>query len=231
MNTNKLEENLGVVIKNKELLKVALTHRSFLNENRGEDKQNERMEFLGDAVLELIISEYLYNNFPDREEGDLTSFRSALVRTESLAQASRELNVGPHLRLAKGEEDSGGQDKDYILANAFEAILGAIYLDQGYEVAKNLVYRLLIPRIDEIVKNRLDIDGKTRIQEMAQEHYKITPIYEVIKEEGPDHDKVFTVVVKFEDKQIAQGIGSSKQRAEEDAAQKGIEYINKSLNK
>jgi ribonuclease-3 len=227
MKIENLSKKLGIQFNDVSLLKRALTHRSYLNENRDVDKNNERLEFLGDAVLELIVSDYLYNKYPNRPEGDLTSFRSAIVRTESLADASRDLDYGKYLRMAKGEEESGGRDKDYILANTFEAILGAIYIDQGYIKCKNLVKNVLIPKIDNIVKNRLDIDGKTKIQELVQEKFKQTPIYEVVQEHGPDHDKEFVVVVKVGKKIIGKGKGSSKQRAEEAAAQKGLKFIEK----
>lgn len=225
--SKELEKKLGIKFNNPELLKRALTHRSYLNENRSVDKSNERLEFLGDAVLELIVSDYLYREYSERPEGDLTSFRSAIVRTESLALASRELGYGKYLRLAKGEEESGGRDKDYILANTFEAILGAIYIDHGYEVCKKLVTKILISKIENIVKNRLDIDSKTRIQEVVQSKYGRTPTYVVLKEHGPDHNKKFVVGVKVGKKIIGKGRGTSKQRAEEDAAKKGLEYIEK----
>jgi len=225
--SKELAKILGIDFKDISLLDRALTHRSYLNENRDANKNNERLEFLGDAVLELIISDYLYTNYPNRPEGDLTSFRSAIVRTESLADASRELNYGRYLKMAKGEEESGGRDKDYILANTFEAVLGAIYIDQGLDKCRDLVNRILISKIKNIVENRLDIDNKTKIQEVAQAKYKLTPIYEVIEEYGPDHDKEFTVVVKIGDKIIGKGKGGSKQRAEEAAAQRGLQYIKK----
>lgn len=228
---NDLEKSLGIEFNNIKLLQVALTHRSYLNEHRDEPEHNERLEFLGDAVLELIVSDYLYKTYPKRAEGDLTSFRSAIVRTESLATASRELGYGEYLRMAKGEEESGGKDKDYLLANTFEAVLGAIYLDQGYKECVKLVTRILITKVQDIVENRLDIDSKTKIQEVAQANYQITPTYEVIEENGPDHDKEFVVVIKLEDKIIGKGKGSSKQKAEEAAATNGLEYIEKSLNK
>lgn len=231
MEINELEKKLNITFNNKKLLINALTHRSYLNENDDVKENNERLEFLGDAVLELIISDHLYRAYPDRAEGDLTSFRSALVRTESLAQASRELDYGKHLRLAKGEEESGGRDKDYILANTFEAILGAIYLDKGYQECRGLVERTLIKRIENIVEKRLDIDSKTKIQEIAQARFKLTPTYEVIKEKGPDHDKEFITTIRLGKRIIGKGKGSSKQRAEEDAATEGLKYLEKSLNK
>lgn len=221
------EKNIGVEFRSKLLLETALTHRSYLNEHRSVQEHNERLEFLGDAVLELIVSDFLYTKYPQRAEGELTSFRSALVKTDSLAQTARNLEIGKYIRLSKGEEDSGGREKDYLLANAFEAVLGAIYLDKGYDTCKTFISRTLIPKIEEIVEYRLDIDNKTKIQELAQSVHKTTPTYEVVKEEGPDHDKIFTVVVKLENKIVGQGTGSSKQKAEEQAAKEGIEYIEK----
>jgi ribonuclease-3 len=222
-----LAKKLNIQFNDITLLERALTHRSYLNENRNIDRSNERLEFLGDAVLELIVSKYLYVKYPDREEGDLTSFRSAIVRTESLAQASRELGYGEYLKMAKGEEESGGRDKDYILANTFESVLGSIYIDQGFDKCKELVQKVLISKVDNIVENRLDIDNKTKIQELAQAKFRLTPTYTVVDEKGPDHDKTFTVAVKIGNKTIGKGKGSSKQKAEESAAEKGLEYIEK----
>ena len=223
-----LEKNLGIQFTNRDFLLTALTHRSFLNENREVPEHNERLEFLGDAVLELIVSDFLFRKYTDRAEGDLTSFRAALVRTDSLAQIAKELGLGEHMRLSRGEEDSGGREKDYLLANTFEAVLGAIYLDSGYENCVQFVHRVLLPKIGDIVKHRLDIDNKTKIQELAQSMYKSTPTYEVTDEQGPDHDKIFTVVVKIDNKIVGEGKGSSKQRAEEQAAKIGVEYIESS---
>ena len=224
------EKKIGVEFKDKDLLLLALTHRSYVNEHKDTDSHNERLEFLGDAVLELITSDYLFSTYPERTEGDLTSFRAALVRTESLADTAQEIGVGENIRLSKGEEDTGGRSKNYLLANALEAIIGAIYLDSGYEVARDFVHTHLLKKIDHIVENRLDIDSKTKIQEVTQSKYKVTPSYEVIEEEGPDHDKRFTVVVKINGKEIGKGFGTSKQKAEEDAAKSGIEYIENDNN-
>ena len=227
---NKIEEfekGIGITFVNKQLLKDALTHRSYVNEHKECKTHNERLEFLGDAVLELVVSDYLFNKFLTRPEGELTSFRSALVKTESLADTATTLNIGEYMFLSKGEEDTGGRTKNYLLANTFEAIIGAMYLDQGYTACKEFIYAHLLEKLGDIVKNRLDIDSKTKIQEMAQAKYKVTPIYEVIEQKGPDHDKEFTVVVKINSNVIGEGKGSSKQRAEEDAATKGIEYIKK----
>lgn len=208
------EKNIGVHFTTKAILETALTHRSYLNEHRNIPEHNERIEFLGDAVLELIVSDFLYQRYPDRPEGDLTSFRSALVKTDTLAQAARDLEIGEYIRLSKGEEESGGREKDYLLANAFEAVLGAIYLDKGYNTCKDFISRTLLPKIEQIVEYRLDIDSKTKIQELAQSVYKTTPTYEVIKEEGPDHNKTFTVAVKLDEKTIGRErvLANRKQR-------------------
>ncbi len=224
-NIKEFEERIGVFFLNKDNLIEALTHRSYLNEHKDCPAHNERLEFLGDAILELVVSDYLFHKYSNRPEGELTSFRSALVRTDSLADTAKALGIGDMVLLSKGEEDTGGRTKNFILANTFEAVIGGIYLDQGYEVSKEFVYRFLINKLEDIVKNRLDIDSKTKIQEIAQAKYKVTPIYEVTNEKGPDHEKMFTVVIKVNNKVIGEGVGSSKQRAEEEAATKGIKYI------
>lgn len=221
-----LEKILNIEFKDISLLDTAVTHRSFLNENVDISKNNnERLEFLGDAVLELIVSEYLFSAYTDREEGDLTSFRAATVRTTTLAETSRELGFGEYLKMSKGEEESGGKDKDYLLANLFEAILGAIYLDQGYSVCKEYIGRILIPKVENIVADRLDIDPKTQLQEVTQAMFKETPIYDVIKEDGPDHSKMFTVQAKITSKVLGMGEGSSKQKAEEEAAKESLQML------
>lgn len=225
---NSIKEKLGIEFKDEELLKTALTHRSFLNENRGmELKNNERLEFLGDAVLELIVSYRLFSTYPNRAEGELTGIRSALVKTESLAEQSRKLNIGDFLLMSKGEEDSGGRDKDYLLANAYEAILGAIYIDKGFEECKDFVERTILKQLDLIVENQLFIDPKTKVQELIQAKYRVTPTYEIVEEKGPDHEKLFTVVLKIGEKFSCKGHGPSKQKAEEEAAAKAIEKIEK----
>jgi ribonuclease III len=222
---NDFEQKIGISFNNINTLKLALTHRSYVNEHKSVNEHNERLEFLGDAVLELIISDYLFKKYPKRPEGELTSFRAALVRTDSLANTSRELDIGKYLMLSKGEEDTGGRKKNYLLANAFEAIVGAIYIDKGYEQSRDFVLGYLIKKLEYIVKHRLDIDSKTKIQEVIQEKYKVTPIYEIVSEKGPDHEKTFTVVIKIEDNIIGKGTGMSKQKAEEKAAQKGLNYL------
>lgn len=219
------EKRIGVSFSNLDILKLALTHRSYVNEHKSANEHNERLEFLGDAVLELIVSDYLFKKYPKRAEGELTSFRSALVRTDSLAETGKDLDIGKYLLLSKGEDDTGGREKNYLLANAFEAIVGAIYLDQGYIQSRDFVLESLIHKLDDIVENRLDIDSKTKIQEITQERYKVIPTYEVVSEVGPDHEKTFTVVIKVEDKVIGEGVGSSKQKAEEMAATNGLQYL------
>ena len=227
---SKLEEfaaSINVTFKDISLLDRALTHRSYINENRHSNKHNERLEFLGDAVLELIVSEFLFIKYPKRPEGELTSFRAATVKTSTLASTSRDLNVGKYLQMSKGEEATGGKDKDYLLANAFESILGSIYIDQGYNSCKKFVSEVLIIKIAEIVEKRLDIDSKTQFQEIAQRNYNTTPTYEVVKEDGPDHDKIFTVNVMVGKKVFGKGSGGSKQRAEDKAATEGLKKLTK----
>jgi ribonuclease-3 len=214
-----LGSKLGLEFKDLELLKGSLIHRSYLNELRDSTvKHNERLEFLGDAVLELIVTEYLYSKYPDKAEGDLTSFRAAAVRTESLYESAAVYDLGKYLYMSKGEESSGGRNRPYILANAFEAVLGAIYLDRGYDVAKSYLERNIITKIAEIVDKRLDIDSKSKLQEIAQEKLNYTPVYEYVSSEGPEHDKEFTMSVSIKGKEFAQGKGKSKQEAEQVAA-------------
>jgi ribonuclease-3 len=222
----KLLKNLEIPYKNINLYLEAFTHRSFLNENKREKiNNNERLEFLGDAVLELITSHFLFEQYKDRPEGDLTSFRAALVKTESLATLARQLKYGDALRMSKGEEATGGRDKDYLLANTFESLLGAVYKDLGYEQCEKLVSKYLFPKLSGIVESRLDIDCKTRFQEIAQNKFKVTPTYEVLEAVGPDHDKVFTMGVFIGKKELGRGTGASKQKAEEDAAKNALEKL------
>lgn len=220
---SKLESIIGVEFSDKQTLLSAVTHRSFLNENRtAEQEHNERLEFLGDAVLELIITDYLFSKYPDKPEGDLTSVRAALVNTNTLAEASTKLGVNEFLLLSKGESKDTGRARQYILANAFEAITGAIYLDQGYPKARDFIAKCLFDLTDEIVAKRLWQDAKSRFQEMSQEHAGVTPSYKTVKEEGPDHNREFTVGVYLKDKLIAEGSGKAKQEAEQEAALKGL---------
>lgn len=220
----KFEETIGVTFNNKELIKRAFTHRSYINEHAGTGlKHNERLEFLGDAVLELAVTAYLFEKYANRPEGELTAFRSALVNTITIADAAEKLGANDFLLLSKGEAKDTGKARQYILANTFEAIIGAIYLDQGYDVAAKFIGEQLFHRIDEIVEKGLWKDAKSWVQEKAQEVYSVTPSYEIIEESGPDHDKTFTVAIFFDGKQVATGAGNSKQEAEQKAARAALE--------
>ncbi len=217
------EKSIGIVFKNKDLLRHAFTHRSFINENKGQIREhNERLEFLGDAVLELIVTDYLFNKYPEKTEGDLTSYRSALVNSTTLAALATELGMNDFLLLSHGESKDTGRARVYILANTFEAFLGALYIDQGYDAAKKFTAQHVFPLTDNIVEKGLWMDAKSRFQELAQEKIGSTPIYKTIKETGPDHDKEFTVGVYIGKDLAATGEGRSKQEAEQDAARKGL---------
>ncbi len=220
----KFEEISGITFKNKELLRRAFTHRSYLNENRGsESSHNERLEFLGDAVLELMVTEYLFEKYPDSNEGDLTAYRASLVNAITLSEAAQKINVNDFLLLSKGEAKDTGKARQYILANTLEAIIGAIYLDQGYDASKYFISKNLFHLIDKIIQDKSWIDAKSKFQEKAQEKEGLTPLYKSLKEEGPDHDKRFTIGVYLGDKLITEGDGMSKQEAEQIAAGKALE--------
>lgn len=214
---------LGVPFNNLNLLIEALTHRSYLNEHREyAGSHNERLEFLGDAVLELAATNFLFKKFPAKPEGELTAYRAALVNTVSLAATSQALGVNNFLLLSKGESKDTGRAREAILADAFEAIIGAVYLDQGFSVAEAFIAKNLYGKIDEVIKNRSYQDAKSRFQEIAQERKGLTPSYETLSEVGPDHDKRFTVGVFIGDREIARGEGQSKQEAEQAAAVAGL---------
>jgi len=216
-----IADKIGVTFNDLELLKQAFTHRSYLNENRGSNLQhNERLEFLGDAVMELATTDYLYRSFPNKTEGDLTSLRASLVNTQTISDVSGDLGFNEYLLLSRGEAKDKGRARQYILANTFESVIGAIYLDQGYEVAKLFIYQNLMSRLESIIQKGSWIDAKSKLQEVVQEKLGITPTYKTIKEEGPDHDKQFTVALFYGDKEIDFGEGKSKQEAEQDVAQK-----------
>lgn len=204
------------------LLQQVFIHRSYVNEHKEEDlESNERLEFLGDAVLELVTTEYLYRNF-SQPEGELTNWRSALVKGPTLAEIAQELNLGSFLMLSKGEEKSGGREKDYLLANTVEALIGYIYLKGGYTKAQLFIHKFILVRLQTILEGNLHIDSKSYFQETAQEVLSITPTYKVLGEEGPDHKKMFTMGVYLDDKLIAKGKGNSKQIAEQDAARNAL---------
>lgn len=219
----KLEEKIGGEFKDKNLITQAVIHRSYLNEHAEcQLDHNERLEFLGDAVLELIITEYLYKNF-DNPEGDLTNWRASLVNSASLAQIAKELDIEPHLYLSRGEsKDKNPKGKQYILANALEAIIGAIYLDRGVSAAKKFIKKNVLTKLDDILANKLYIDAKSYFQEKAQDELGVTPSYRVLESSGPDHDKIFVVGVFIGDEMIAKGSGSSKQEAQTEAAKNGL---------
>lgn len=221
---SQFEKNVGLTFKDKALLRQAFTHRSYLNENRGTDvAHNERLEFLGDAVLELIVTDYLYNKYPEKPEGELTAYRSALVNSNTLADCATKLNMNDYLLLSHGESKDTGRARTYILANTFEAFLGALYLDRGYDITKKFIAEHVFDLIDEIVAKGSWIDSKSRFQEVAQEKVGVTPAYKTLKEVGPDHDKKFTVGVYLGNDLVITGEGRSKQEAEQDAARKGLE--------
>jgi len=219
-----LEKKLDLKFKNKDLLIQAFTHRSYLNENPDFYlSHNERLEFLGDAVLELVVTEYSYQSYPDKPEGELTNWRAALVNAKMLANVAQELGFNGFVLLSRGEEKEIGKARLYILANAFEALIGAIYLDQGYKNCQEFIKKHLLRKLPEIIKKGLYRDVKSRFQEEAQERAKTTPTYKVLDEWGPDHAKHFIVGVFLEEELIAKGEGSSKQEAEEDAAREALE--------
>ncbi len=219
-----LEKKLNINFKNKDLLIQAFVHRSYLNENPDFHLyHNERLEFLGDAVLELVVTEDLYKNYPDKPEGELTNWRASLVNSKILSRIAKELNFNDFLLLSKGQLKERGKARNYILANAFEAVVGAIYLDMGYKTAKQFIKKDLMKELPNILEKGLYKDAKSRFQEETQEKTGITPSYKVLKETGPDHDKQFVVGVFLEKKLIAKGEGSSKQEAEESAAKNALE--------
>ncbi|MFA7319325.1 MAG: ribonuclease III [Parcubacteria group bacterium] len=219
-------KKLGVEFNNPELLQQALTHRSYLNEHRSYKlDHNERLEFLGDAVLELVVTEYLYNNFPN-PEGELTNWRAALVNGEMLAKISGRLGVEEFLMMSRGEAKDTGRARQYLLANAFEAITGAIYLDQkekGYEKCRDFIMKNVVTELPEIIEKKLYMDPKSSFQEKAQDSVGVTPSYRVMSESGPDHDKKFVVGIYLNDELVAEGEGKSKQEAQRNAAEKGLE--------
>jgi len=219
---SKLSQKLNISFSNIELLQEAMTHRSFLNENRRYNfNHNERMEFLGDAVLELVVTEYLYKNY-ENPEGELTNWRAALVNGEMLARIAEELEIEEFLLMSRGEKKDTGKARQYLLANAIEAIIGSIYLDSGYETAKKFITDNIIVHLDDIIKTKSYLDPKSFFQERAQEQAQVTPHYEVLDEWGPDHEKHFSVGVFLDDEKVAVGEGLSKQEAQRDAAAKGL---------
>ena len=221
---SKLEEIIKIKYKNKNLLRQAMVHRSYLNEHPSfRTSHNERLEFLGDAVLEIVVTEYLFYNFPDRDEGQLTNWRASLVNSKMLATVANEIGLEEFLYLSKGEsKDKKSKARQYILANTVEALIGSLYLDQGMRPTKKIIKKYILSKLDYILKHELYLDPKSKFQEKAQEKTGITPHYKVLNESGPDHIKVFEVGLFLGKEQISQGRGSSKQEAQVDAAIEGL---------
>lgn len=226
MDLKNLEEKIGLEFKNKDLLKTAFIHRSYLNEHPKEKlPHNERLEFLGDSVLGFIISDYLFKQFPNDPEGDLTNYRSSIVNARILSKVSKELSLGDYLFLSKGEESTGGRERQYILANTYESFLGAIYLDGGVAESEKFIHNTLIGHLQDIIKNKLYKDYKSQLQEISQSKFSITPNYRVISENGPDHTKIFETGAYLDKKLLAKGSGKSKQSSEQEAAKAALEKI------
>jgi ribonuclease-3 len=218
-----LEKNIGVSFKNKDLLTEALTHRSYLNEYpKWPLPHNERLEYLGDAVLELVVSDALFKKFPTQPEGRLTVLRAALVNYQILARVAEQIGLQNFILMSRGEKKDTGKAREVILANAMEALIGAIYLDQGIEPSRKFISAFVITNLDEVLKTKSYKDAKSELQEIVQERFKLTPTYKLITEDGPAHRRVFTMGVYFGDKAIATGDGASKQDAEIDAAKNAL---------
>ena len=221
------EKKTKIIFKNKKLLQQAFIHRSYINENPATElSHNERLEFLGDAVLELIVTDFLYKKYPSYTEGELTALRSALVNAVIISEVATSIGMNDYLLLSKGEAKDNGKARQYILANTYEAYIGALYLDQGIEVADKFVHKSLLPKTEEIVSKKLWRDAKSLVQEKAQEFVLVTPAYKVLQEAGPDHDKHFTVGIYFGSDLIAEGRGKSKQEAEQKAAEAALKIKN-----
>jgi ribonuclease-3 len=231
MNLSDLEAALGIVFEDKSLLQRALTHRSYLNENSNLPwLDNERLEFLGDAILGFVAAEHLYHRFPEMSEGDLTSLRAALVRGNTLAEYAEQLNLGPHLLISRGEDAAGGRTRTALLAATFEAVVGALYLDQGFEAARNLIVRVIDAKTHNIVKERLDRNAKSLLQELSQGRMKVTPSYRTVEARGPDHAREFTVEVRLGETVYGIGRGRNKQSAEQEAARSAILQLERELD-
>ena len=222
----KIEKKIKVTFGDKYFILLAFIHRSYLNENRRFKEHNERLEFLGDAVLELAVTEYLYRNYPN-PEGELTNWRSALVKTETISKTAKEIGLEEHLKLSRGEAKSTGRARQLIMANAFEAVTGAIYMDQGLEGARGFIQKNLLVKLPKIIETKAYIDAKSRFQEVVQDKEGITPNYKVLSEEGPDHAKNFTMGAYIGEKMVGTGTGPSKQTAEQSAAADALKNYEK----
>ncbi len=226
MDLQDLETTLGVTFHDKSLLTRALTHRSYLNENPDLPYlDNERLEFLGDAILDFVAAEFLYQRFPAMSEGALTSLRAALVKGETLARFANDINLPPYLLMSRGEESARGRERAPLLAGAFEALIGAIYLDQGLAAARGLILRIIPDEAERVHNQRLDRDAKSMLQELSQGNLQVTPQYRLVETRGPDHAKEFTIDVIIKDRVYGRGIGRSKQIAEQEAARVALETL------
>ncbi|MEX1052465.1 MAG: ribonuclease III [Patescibacteria group bacterium] len=224
---NELEKNINVVFDNAELLKTALMHRSYLNEHKKTKyESNEKLEFLGDSVLSLITSSYLFDKYPNYSEGEYTDIKASLVRTETLAQAAQKINLGEYIYLSKGENGSGGRTNKNILADGFEALIGAIFIEKGFNKAYNFTKIYLFEdKIDEIIDKKLYFSSKSKLQELIQRKYKTTPDYTLIKEAGPEHKRIFNIGIYLNGRKLGDGVGKSKKQAEEEAARKALQKL------
>ena len=232
MTLEDLESALGLTFRDKSLLTRALTHRSYLNENPDLPYlDNERLEFLGDAILDFVAAEFLYQRFPEMSEGDLTSLRAALVRGESLARFAVDLGLPPHLLMSRGEDAAGGRARAPLLAGAFEALVGALYLDLGFVPARDFILRFVAPAAEQVHHQRLDRDAKSMLQELAQGRLQVTPLYRLVETRGPDHAKEFTIEVVLKDQVYGRGVGRSKQIAEQEAARVALETLGSELSR
>jgi len=226
--TATLESSLGYKFKKKSFLKEALTHKSYAHEkHKDRPSFNERMEFLGDSVLELVISEYLFNTYPEYTEADLSRIKSYTVQESTLAEIAKNLNIGTHLLLGKGEEMTGGRNKPSLLADAFEAIIAAVYLDGGYKKVREFIHGHLVQKIEELSDRTIILDFKTKLQEVAQALFGVLPLYVIHKEEGPEHKKTFDVKVFIEDQYFGLGTGKTKKAAAQKAAEAALKQIRK----
>jgi ribonuclease-3 len=223
MSSDELEKNIGITFKNKDLLTESLTHRSYINEYpRWHLPHNERLEYLGDAVLELFVSEELFKKFPTQPEGQLTVFRAALVNYQILAKVAERIGLQNFILMSRGEKKDTGKAREVILANAMEAVIGAIYLDQGFEAMRPFVNKFVMANLDAVLANKSYKDAKSELQEVVQEKHKLTPTYDVLEESGPAHKRIFKMGVYFGVRLIADGSGASKQEAELEAAKNAL---------
>jgi len=228
-NLSELEKKINIVFLDKNLLKTAFMHRSYLNEHKNTKyESNEKLEFLGDSVLSLITSSYLFRKYPNYSEGEYTDIKASLVRTDALADAAQKLNLGDYTFLSKGESNSGGRKNKNILADGFEALLGAIFLEKGFNKAYKFTLEYLIEdKLGEILNKKLYYSSKSKLQEIMQRKYKTTPDYKLVKESGPEHKRVFNIAINFRGKKLSEGVGMTKKQAEEEAARKALKKLKK----